>query len=184
MHKPLRLVWVSAEQRDLMSAEATRMSPFETGGVLMGYFGRDGTELVITDVIGPGPNAIHTLTSFAPDLSFQHREIAKRYFASNRLHTYVADWHTHPNGPLSLSRKDKQSLLKVARCREARLDLPTMLLLAGGVVGWDLGAFQLLPFHLSGFGRIRSVPTSTFSETPARHSARSVTPRLFGRLHA
>lgn len=184
MHKPLKLVWVSAEQRDLMLAEANRMAPFETGGALMGYFGRDSSELVITDVIGPGPNATHTLTSFAPDLPFQHREIAKCYFASKRLHTYVADWHTHPDGPLSLSYKDKRSLMKVARCSEARLRVPTMLLLAGGGRIWEFAAFQLIPSRLSGFGRLRWVPTSTFVDKQEKISASSVKIDERGKLQA
>jgi hypothetical protein len=114
------------------------------------------------------------MTSFAPDISFQHREIAKRYFASNRLYTYVADWHTHPDGPLLLSRKDKQSLIKVARCADARLEVPTMLLLAGGVRTWDLAAFQLVPARLPGCGRLRWVPTSIFIEAAEKLSCSSI----------
>src|SRR5205085_8738834 len=148
----------------LMTLEAKRMEPYETGGVLMGYFTQGGTELVITDVIGPGPRAQHKYDSFVPDLDFQHREIARHYITSNKIHTYVADWHTHPRGALCLSRKDKQSLIKVARYADARLQMPAMILLAGENHIWDLAAFQLTNSSVFGTGRIQCVPTKLFGE--------------------
>jgi integrative and conjugative element protein (TIGR02256 family) len=140
------------------------MAPYETGGVLMGYFSQGESELVITDVIGPGPNAKHTTTAFSPDLEFQHAEIARCYQQSNRLHTYVADWHTHPDGPPALSNKDKRVLMKIARCADARLPKPAMVLLAGGFDHWNLGSFQLIPSRLPGCARLRPVRTKIIEQ--------------------
>ena len=99
-----------------MVGEAQRAYPQESGGILMGYWVVQPTEAVITDVIGPGPGAIHRDTSFLPDAEYQADQVARRYEASGRLHTYLGDWHSHPNaGPhLSDGLADLQEHLALA----------------------------------------------------------------------
>jgi integrative and conjugative element protein (TIGR02256 family) len=140
--KPLKEVWLAAAHRVTIEREALKFYPRETGGALMGYYANDDSELVITDVIDAGPNARHGLSSFAPDLAHQHSEIARIYFGSGRLHTYIGDWHTHPAGCLRLSTKDKSVLRLIASSRPARTTKPVMLIWAGDESGWDLRIWQ------------------------------------------
>jgi integrative and conjugative element protein (TIGR02256 family) len=111
----------------------------ETGGILVGY--RAGSDYVITAVIGPGPDARHFPRAFLPDADWQTHRLAEAYTQSERRHTYLGDWHTHPQGAAILSRTDKRTLRRVARFEAARCALPLMLLLAGGKP-WRLRAFR------------------------------------------
>ena len=77
-----------------MVEEARRCLPNETGGAFMGYWS-DPNTVVITDVIGPGPNAKHTRYSFHPDVEYHAAEIDRIYSQSGRINTYLGDWHTH-----------------------------------------------------------------------------------------
>lgn len=111
--------------------EAHRALPNETGGILMGYWADPYTELVVTDAVGPGPNAIHYQKSFTPDARYQEAEVARIYHASRRISTYLGDWHTHPFGSGYLSRHDKKTLHKIAKYSDARCDNPVMAIISG-----------------------------------------------------
>jgi integrative and conjugative element protein (TIGR02256 family) len=92
---------------------------------------REGSEVVITEAVGPGLRAVHDLKGFLPDHEYQDAEIAKRYEASGRRISYLGDWHSHPGGTASLSRKDEKTLARIAREQAARAATPLMALLAG-----------------------------------------------------
>lgn len=128
-----------------MERLANQAYPLETGGVLIGYAGgASDNELVITAITGPGPNAIQRLTSFEPDHDFQVGEIAYHYRKSRGIHTYLGDWHTHPDSGPELSRLDKKTLKRIALHREARLERPVMAILANGSP-WILRAWRFVP---------------------------------------
>lgn len=161
MHQPYKLIWLSHDALRLVAEFAVIFSPRETGGVLLGYRAAAGTELVVTHVVGPGPYARHTTRTFFPDLEYQHREIARFHEASGGLHTYLGDWHSHPSGGYSLSRKDKRTMLRVAFSSAARTPRPAMLIAAGAKSDWTAMAWQIVRA-----GRFRRVfgplPIATF----------------------
>lgn len=121
--------------------EAHRTYPLETGGVLLGWFAKPW-EAVVTALVGPGPEARHEAASFRPDADWQQERIAASYRASGRTVTYLGDWHTHPNGRLSLSRADVATLRTIASHKAARVPNPLMAVLAGGP-DWGAGLWQL-----------------------------------------
>lgn len=135
----MMVLWVPARLRELIEAEASRAHPLETGGVLMGYW--NGRSAVVTDVIGPGPYAHHEPDSFEHDAAWQHAEIVRIYAASGRLHAYLGDWHTHPNGALGMSATDRETLRRVATTPEARAPRAVSLIAAGAPARWRLGAW-------------------------------------------
>jgi integrative and conjugative element protein (TIGR02256 family) len=106
----------------------------------MGYW-PDPSTVVISDVIGPGPNAKHTRHSFSPDAKYHDDEIERIYVVSNRLHTYLGDWHTHPNGSTGTSRKDRKTLSAIASDPGARAPRPLMAILAGNK-NWRLAIWS------------------------------------------
>lgn len=112
-----------------MVQEGKRTVPNETGGVLMGYWPSEST-VVITHIIGPGSNSRHARYSFYPDLDFHEREIERVYIESERLSTYLGDWHTHPHGGNSPSQRDRKTLLNIACAPEARTPKPLMAILS------------------------------------------------------
>ena len=129
MPKKIGQVWIMESNIDEMIAEAEHRFPDESGGALLGYWAKACEEVVITDVIGPGPAAIHRAQSFLPDSEYQEKEIACRYEESGRLHTYLGDWHTHPQSIPYLSRKDRRTLKTITRHQEARVIAPLMAIL-------------------------------------------------------
>ncbi len=121
---------------------ANNFYPKETGGALMGFYSNKDV-VVVTDLIDSGPDAVHSVNSFTPDYEFQEKQIATLYAESNRLHTYLGDWHSHPNGSASLSYKDQDTLRRIGTFLKARAPLPIMLLLAGKKDSWELKSWQL-----------------------------------------
>lgn len=142
MPQPLTL-WLSVRHAAEIAAAARASTPLETGGVLLGYHA--GRDLVVTEVVGPGPTAKHTSTSFVPDLDYQHRAIAETFHNSGGTETYLGDWHTHPHGSLRLSKKDLRALRMIARAADAQTPQPVMLLVAGHGDAWRYAAWQLRP---------------------------------------
>lgn len=112
----------------------------ETGGVLLGW--RASTsEIVITDLVGPGPRAEHHCVWFRPDADWQQEQIDACYAQSGRTVTYLGGWHTHPNGSPVLSGKDLRTLRRISRHGDARIPQPVMAVVAGGPE-WRLGVRQ------------------------------------------
>jgi integrative and conjugative element protein (TIGR02256 family) len=136
MSESLKIVFISNSLVDRILAEANRKFPCETGGILMGY-SSSGGECFVTDLVGPGPNARHARMSFDPDYEFQKEQVASVYRESQRLHSYMGDWHTHPQGSYELSSTDRAALKQIAASRQARCAAPLMLLAVGGPK-WEL----------------------------------------------
>lgn len=138
----LGVAWIGQDVVESVAGEADQSFPRETGGVLMGYWTADKSEVVITSVIGPGPNAIHGRSSFSPDAHFQEQAIAERYALSGRRHTYLGDWHVHPNAKrASLSWKDLRTMARIASCPEARAPSPLMAIVYGTPLNWRLSVW-------------------------------------------
>lgn len=133
-------VWLPRLSFDSMVEEAASKVPTESGGILLGYW-VSPVEAVISRVIGPGPNAVHTITSFYPDGDYHWTEIEKEFSKTGGCHTYLGDWHSHPAGGKSLSKLDFLTLDKIARTPESQTTSPLMLILYGGDP-WDVAVWR------------------------------------------
>lgn len=156
-----------------MVTEATRAFPLETGGLLLGYDDPATAQVVIRQVVGPGPRAAHGLSRFFPDHDYHRRETARIYASSGRITSYLGDWHSHPGGGTALSPTDRRTLARIARAQTARAPRPIMIVLAGTPLPadisplpygddaeWRVGVWQLLysPSRWDAvLGRIRPV---------------------------
>ena len=110
--------------------EVERMFPLETGGILMGNIVADDV-VNITAIVGPGPTARHSRTSFVPDYQYQIEEVAKLYHSSEGINTYLGDWHSHPDGNRFLSHQDRMALQSIACSNKARCSSPLMMIISG-----------------------------------------------------
>lgn len=120
-------IWIAASLLNALMQEAVSGLPNETGGVLLGYWDQDAPNTgLITDITGPGPEAIHKRTSFIPDYRFQEEQIRMIYEKSGRVSTYLGDWHTHPGGSAKLSLIDRVTLHRIANFGPARARTPLM----------------------------------------------------------
>ena len=134
---------------DLIKDEAESKTPLETGGLLIGYFSADDDQVVITNVVGPGPNAKHRRRTYKPDYSFHRKEISRIFHESEGLCTYLGDWHSHPNAPAYLSFLDKRALRNISRFPDNYIDRPIMLVL-GNIQGdsfaeWNPAVWRISP---------------------------------------
>jgi integrative and conjugative element protein (TIGR02256 family) len=131
--------WLPKELLAEMATEASKWSPLETGGVLMGYISASN-EVVVTAIVHAGLTAKRTRTSFRPDPQFQDDGIATRYEASGRQDRYLGDWHTHPGGSPRMSWRDCRTLQNIAEYGPARIANPVMAILHGN--DWKVAAWQ------------------------------------------
>jgi len=127
-----------------MVEEQAKSYPYETGGILLGYISKAEMDIVVVKVVGPGPNAINGLNSFLPDGEYHQEQIENEYFASDRNHTYLGDWHIHANGGSKLSSIDKKTLRKISKEPESRAPNPVMVILFGPNKG-ELTSWQWVP---------------------------------------
>lgn len=138
------LWWESTPWQE-MNTEASNRGPLETGGLLLGW--RNGADVVVSHVVGPGPGAQHEPTTFHPDSVWQAARVAELYEQSGRRLDYLGDWHTHPGGRPWPSRRDERTLRHIAASPEARCPDPVMVILGSAVAGeasaWGVGAFVL-----------------------------------------
>ena len=125
-----RRVWISGHGLSFMNDDADLHTPNETGGVLLGYW--DGSDPVVTHVVGPGPAAQHQSDAYMPDYAYHEREIARLYAMSRPTLHYLGDWHTHPKVAAYLSCRDMRALRRIATYRPARVRQPIMLILGFG----------------------------------------------------
>lgn len=129
LSKSNTVAWLQASVLKFLTAEAVEMSPLETGGVLLGYFAQPGYVPVVLWAGGAGPRAKRSSTYYRPDAAFDESLVAEVYEQTDRRITYLGDWHTHPAPVYCLSRRDKRTLRRIARCRSARTEAAIMLVL-------------------------------------------------------
>lgn len=125
-------IWMSHSALLEIVTEAGQKSPNETGGVLIGYWAKKWEEAVIAQTIGPGPNAIHSPSSFSPDGEYHWEQIDDVFKATEGRLTYMGDWHSHPLSGAFLSTKDKKTLKKIAKDPASQTPHPLMLVLTRG----------------------------------------------------
>lgn len=136
-------IWISYALSEEFKALANAHHPRETGGILLGYVA-ENNDVVVTKIIGPGPNAKHGPFSFHPDAPYQKARLDEHFYATSGQESYLGDWHTHPNGVPLLSRTDKRTLSKIALTPSSGISRPIMLVLAGGTNSWVEGAFRFI----------------------------------------
>jgi integrative and conjugative element protein (TIGR02256 family) len=84
----------------------------------------------------PGPVARHGSYSYTPDPEHDQEALARAYKRSGRLHTYLGDWHTHPDHAPHPSCKDIRTLAHIAAYPDARATRPLMLIIGGNPKSW------------------------------------------------
>lgn len=97
----------------------------------------DGNDVVVTNIIGSGPEAKHFRFSYRPDYEADKERIGELFDESGGEITYLGDWHTHPSSSSHLSWMDKRALRNMARFEGNFMDAPIMLIASNGSGQWD-----------------------------------------------
>ena len=134
--------WISQNEILNLQNFAEEYPTTETGGILMGYSPDDSQDVVVTHIVGPGPNAIHSKSRFLPDNEFHKQIVRQIYKASDRKYYYLGDWHTHPRGSCFMSSYDKRTLQRISKYKQARILSPIMCILAD-YDEWEIGVWRL-----------------------------------------
>ncbi|MBB4365010.1 integrative and conjugative element protein (TIGR02256 family) [Bradyrhizobium sp. CIR18] len=124
-------VWLSSQVMQRMCSLARDLSPLENGGILLGW--RSGEDLIVVDLRGPGPQALHARHCFIPDHVWQVAEINRAFEASRGDLDYLGDWHSHPDSVAEMSKLDSATLLRITR----KVSAPLMLIVAGSGTDWS-----------------------------------------------
>ena len=136
-------LWIPNKLYQILVFEADKNVPFETGGVFMGYYAKN-QDIVVTNLISAGENAVHKKNRFTPDQNYQLEEIASIYKEEDGTITYLGDWHTHPTSKAELSFLDKRTLTKIACTPESKNKIPIMIILGAYPEKWTLKAVKFV----------------------------------------
>ena len=128
-------VWLSNEVAAAMQTFAHRYHPLEAGGVLLGW--RDGSDRIVTGLIGPGPHSLHGRHAFVPDHSWQVEQIRKAFGLTGGDLDYLGDWHSHPDWIALMSAIDDTTLVRISR----KVVTPLMIIIAGADPRWEYGGW-------------------------------------------
>ncbi len=148
-----KTLWIAKTALMQMRNLANEHTPLETGGALVGYEA-ENLEVVVTDVIGPGPHAKHRRLRFRPDYDYQQAQLDRHFAQTQGREFYLGDWHTHPSGACSLSWRDKRVLLRIAKTPSSGTKRPIMAVLADGQPEWNLHASRLITFRKGSFPKM------------------------------
>jgi integrative and conjugative element protein (TIGR02256 family) len=138
-------IWLSRDVLRSMAVLAAAYGDDETGGMLIGYEGADRPdEVVVTGLIGPGPQAKHREYGFNPDGRWQRQQLARLYAESGRVATFIGDWHSHPHGLPLPSETDVETAAKTAANARARAPRPLTLIVGRDDDDWVAAGFRYL----------------------------------------
>jgi integrative and conjugative element protein (TIGR02256 family) len=99
----------------------------ETGGVLIGSRGSDGS-VIVKQITGPGPKARKERYIFEKDIVYCQKELNEQYVAYGTGRIYVGEWHYHTSFDNSPSPTDLKSLGDIALQKEYLTDKPLMII--------------------------------------------------------
>lgn len=85
--------------------------PWEVGGWLLGYSDEEQGAIVITHATPPSHG---TPTSIRISSRGHRRYFDQAWCASAGHVTFLGDWHTHPGGPPTPSKRDEEAMRQVA----------------------------------------------------------------------
>ena len=97
--------------------------------------------------IGPGPDARFEFGSFEPDQEWQEGEVADVYRASDGVHSYLGDWHSHTTTRPRPSQRDRSVARTISEAEAARAPEPLMMIM-GVAYGRPQLAVYVLQRHL------------------------------------
>lgn len=130
---------LSVRTSTFMTANSAEHAPNETGGMLIGWVA--GAILHIVEATPPGPHAEHRPAVFTRDGPFSQAQLDACVSASDGLHDYVGEWHSHPY-PMGPSSKDVASMRRISERATYQCPHPVMLLCRRSRDGWRIDGFQ------------------------------------------
>jgi integrative and conjugative element protein (TIGR02256 family) len=123
----------------------------ETGGILLGFDADEQGEALALEAGGPGPNAERRADFFQRDLEHAQQLADAAY--DRRCARWIGEWHTHPRGFLTPSRRDLRTYRSFLRDPELHFANFLALIVSARdaewkeliVTGWTIEQRGILP---------------------------------------
>lgn len=123
-HKPAFTVTIARGALESIFDECDQFDSHETGGRLIGSYERMGDQynVRLLGVIGPGPHAERSATSFFQDGEYQERIFRSLEEKLPEIE-HLGNWHTHHvNGLATLSSGDKATYARIVNHDKHNID--------------------------------------------------------------
>ncbi len=158
--------------RDVLEAifdECDRNNIDETGGRIIGYYRQHENKLNITacGLIGPGPNARRSPTSFFQDGGYQET-VFRKIEAEHPKIEHLGNWHTHHvNGLNTLSTGDTDTYTRIVNHEKHNTDFfYALLVVAKSQAFYNLERYLVKHFLLKrGESLVYEIPNSKVNIT-------------------
>jgi len=129
-------------------------SPNEFGGIFVGNYINNYTEVVISDVIVP-KKFKNSFMGFQPDPNDFNSQLKKVYEKYGKRIVYIGDWHSHPNSTNQYSQPDFQSIKSVAKSLNVNTHNPILMIAAFGKDYFDPGFYVYFNDKLYKYERVK-----------------------------
>lgn len=126
--------------------------PNEFGGLLMGNYINNNTEVVICDVIIPDKFS-NSRTGFISDNNSLNKKLKDFYLRNNGNLIYIGDWHSHPNLSNLYSKTDFESIQLLAKSNAVNTHNPLLLIVSYDGDNFDPGFYVYFKTKLHKFKR-------------------------------
>lgn len=132
------------EQKMVHLAEAAW--PEETGGILVGYYSTDLRTGRITEALAPPADSERSRWRFSRGvrgLTAKLRSLWRKPKAHRQY--YLGEWHSHPDGPIAMSSRDRATMRRIAEEVKYQCPEPLLVILGGSPeAGWNLGCWAFV----------------------------------------
>lgn len=129
-------VEITAEALASIVDESSSARRLETGGLLLGRYGRFGDRVVVSRVTGPPRDSRRFPRRFIRGIAGLTKRLARVW---DEGIYYVGEWHLHPGGSPAPSVLDTSQMLRFSDEADYRCPHPVLLVIGGRPpVRWSL----------------------------------------------
>jgi len=144
-----KLRWRSLDKNFIVEIEPATFSvmtdscmsahPNETGGILVGFYSRNGKIAYVTQASKAPDDSSSSRTWFHRGVKNLGRWLTIRW---RREEYYLGEWHYHPNHGTQASAQDRSQLLVISNDDKYACPEPILLIIGGSYSsGWEISAY-------------------------------------------
>ncbi|MDY4784375.1 Mov34/MPN/PAD-1 family protein [Pygmaiobacter massiliensis] len=129
-------VSIPSSELNRMYQYCSNSNPYETGGILIGYYSSSCDTAVVTEVTGQPSNSKQTFTRFFRS-STNLVPLLNSRWPSGKY--YLGEWHYHPNSSPMPSVIDERTIKACAINKRLKCPEPLLIIVGGNSTsGWKL----------------------------------------------
>jgi len=145
-----KLKWASSDRKFVVEIDPATYSamtdtclsahPNETGGIVAGFYSRNGKIAYITRASSAPVDSNSGRTWFQRGVRNLQTWLSKRWKRGEEY--YLGEWHYHPDHNTKASAQDKSQLLAISNDKKYACPEPVLLIVGGSnTTGWELSAY-------------------------------------------